>query len=40
MKHENKREMSENEMKCQGMALESFKRALVELDVMHKKAVV
>ena len=27
-------------MKCQGIVLESFKKALVELDVMHKRAIV
>lgn len=27
-------------MKCQGIVLESFKKALIELDIMHKKAVV
>jgi hypothetical protein len=31
--------MSENEMKWQGIVLESFKKVLIELDTMHKKAV-
>ena len=32
--------MSENELKHQGILLESFKKALIELDTMHKKAIV
>lgn len=40
MKQDNKREMGENELKCQGIVLESFKKALIDLDIMHKKAVV
>jgi hypothetical protein len=32
--------MTENEKKYQGIALESYMKALFELDVMHKKAVV
>jgi hypothetical protein len=31
--------MSENEMKCQGIVLEAFKKVLIELDTMHKKAI-
>lgn len=32
--------MTDNEKKYQGIALESFRKALVDLDIMHKKAVV
>lgn len=34
------REMSEVEKKYQGMMLESFKKGLVEVDTLHKKAVI
>ena len=34
------REMPEVEKKYQGMVLENFKKTLVEVDTLHKKAIV
>ena len=34
------REMSEVEKKYQGIVLENFKKTLVEVDTLHKKAIV